>query len=148
MDSVSSVFLEAIPAVNRSAFGRREGNLALYLAVSAGCLVHLTRSKTSRTTESSTICHFLFSFFSKIQLKRTARLFSLGLFRKAQRILFQLNRGSCLNNARYRSQGVKNNYVMVFNPTFFALYLYAICTQIRRHHTYHTTILPFQYHFV
>ncbi len=66
---VSSVFLEAVPAVNRSAFGRREGNLALCLAVSAGCLVHLTRSKTSRTvgpsrpTESSTICHFLFSFF-------------------------------------------------------------------------------------
>ncbi len=75
------MFLEAVPAVNSPAFCWLEWNLALRSAVGACRLVHLAWSEVSSSAKSS-VCHFILSYFFKIQLEETARPFNLG-FRKS-----------------------------------------------------------------
>ena len=73
--SLSSALLPAVPAVNRSALGRLEGNLALGTAVRAGCLVHHARPKPSCPTEPSTVCHSFTLLFFLGHNSRNSRLF-------------------------------------------------------------------------
>ncbi len=60
---VFSVFLPAFPAINRSALGRLERDLAFLATIGACRLVHFTWSRPSRPTEPFAICHFLILLF-------------------------------------------------------------------------------------